>query len=201
MPDSGEQGKQCPDCGQTLRPDVGICRHCGYVFPSGKAARAGPLGLTRELAAQTATGDRVSTWVKLLWPIVAVVGVVVLTFTVFHGFQRTDTWEQAQRELRMPKSYDSDFEAFVVAAYRQDGMTAEVRASDGICLINVAQDMSGGIMNKLGAKLGALAIGATYAALRQKHGDDPVATVTIFTNGRRYASATCDGHQHPEFLK
>ncbi len=101
----------------------------------------------------------------------------------------------------MAKSYDPDFEAFVIAAYRQDGVAAEARARDGVCLINVAKDVPGGIMNKLGTKIGALAIGCTYAALRQKHGDNPVATVTIFTNGRRYTSATCDGQKHPEFLK
>ena len=201
MTDSVEQLKKCPDCGQTLKAEAAICRHCGYIFPFGKAARTGSRGLTQELATQSATAGRVSIWLKLLWPVLVAVVLCLLVFGTFYASQHTSTWEYAQRSLPAAKSYDSGFEEFIIAAYREDGLTAEVRACDGICLINVATKTPHGILSRLGTKLGAFAIGCSYAALRQRHGDDPVATVTIFTNGRRSASATCDGQKHPEFLK
>lgn len=196
-----EQGKKCPDCGQTLKPEVHICRHCGYVFPYGKAAHAGPLGLTHELTAQSATTGKVSTWVNLLWPVLAVFVVVALAFAVFHGGWHTITWESAQHGLPAAKSYDSQFEAFIIAAYRQDGMAADACARDGVCLINVDKEVPSGLLRRLATKLGALGIACSYAAVRHQHGDTPVATVTIFTNGRRYASTTCDCQKHPELLR
>jgi hypothetical protein len=201
MAEPNEETKACPECRETVPATANLCRHCGYVFPVGKAAKSGPLGLTQELAERPAKTTAVSTWASLFWPLVAVVVVIVLAFALFRSNWRSPTWESAQGDLPRAKWYDSEYEAFVTAAYRQDGLAAEVRACDGICLINVAKEVPRGLLNKLGTKFGALAIACTYAAQRRGHGDTPVATVTIFTNGRRYASATCDGQKHPEFLR
>jgi hypothetical protein len=171
------------------------------VFPVGKTTKAGPQGLTQELAAQPARMSTVSTWVKLMSPILAVGVVIVLIFVVFRGGWQTPTWQSAQRNLSPAKSYDSEFEDFVIRAYRQDNMTADVRVCDGICLINVSKDVPSGLLRRFATKLGALGIACPYAALRKNHGDDPVATVTIFINGRRYVGATCDSRKHPEWVR
>ncbi|NIM09872.1 MAG: hypothetical protein GTO53_12210 [Planctomycetales bacterium] len=76
--------------------------------------------------------------------------------------------------------------------YRGHTTGADVRAADGLCLINIDTDEKpSGMINRLGGKLVVTGLACAYAEGRQAAGEGGSARVVLYFNRRRYSSADC----------
>jgi hypothetical protein len=127
--------------------------------------------------------------------------VIVIVVAMVLQRPRVPRWSAAVEQLGAPRADDTSFAAHVSAMYQADGIAVEVRAANGLCLVNLPGQSPSGLRARLAGKLTTFAIACDYAAWRQRHGDNPVATAIIFADGNRYLQAGCDGVKHPELVK
>jgi hypothetical protein len=186
MAEPNEETKTCPECRETLKANVSLCRFCGYVFPVGKAAKSSLAGRTEQLAAEAQQQSRVADWVKLAWPLAIIAGLLVLFLPAIARRTRDPmaTWEQALSQGRPRTSYDAEFEEMFSRGSAQQPQPVDIKVYEGVCLLNFPQPVNG-LLQRAAVKLLAESVAVAYSSMRTTHGDDPDVTTIVYSMGKK----------------
>ncbi|NQU12199.1 hypothetical protein HQ590_15500 [bacterium] len=185
-----------------MKRETSLCRHCGYVFAPGGPAGDAAGGSTAALATGAARpAETVTLWLKLAGPVVLIVAAAGLLLVRCQSSRRQATWERAVAQAPAGDAVDRQFATWVAQLGRAEPAPVQVHASRGVCLINIPQGGSRGLLAKMGGKLAATGFAVPYAALREFHGQPPVAQVVIYVDGRRLSQGEFDARKHPELYR